>query len=279
VSDDASKNVMRLSPSTAKILLRKSPLIAWTRHRMGGDVETEDTDSMLRGKILDRMLLGVGPEIVVVDAKDWRTNAAKETRDAAEAAGKLPVLVGKLDAYNEIVEAWRSQLAERGCRITEGRVQKRLEWESEGVPCCGKPDSVLVDGRSAIIYDLKSVEDASDDAVVRAVVNYGWDIQAAAYVEGVEATWPDLAGRVTYEIVPCESTRENAFSVNVKPMGHTMLELGARKWARAKRLWGECLRSGKWRGYSGTPIEATAWQLSDEMEREMGANDNATAPF
>ena len=269
---------MRLSPSTAKILLRKSPLIAWTMHRLGGDVSKEDTESQMRGRILDRMLLGVGPELVIIDAKDFRTNAAKDARDAAEAAGKLPILVGKLDAYNEVVEAWRAQLEERGCNMTSGMVQKRLEWESEGVPCCGKPDSIVTDGK-VTIYDLKSVEDASDEAIVRATVNYGWDIQAAAYVEGVEATIPELAGRVEYKLVACESERASAFSVNVKPMGRTMLELGARKWARAKRIWGECLRSGKWPGYAGTPLEATPWQLSDELERSMGDNDNATAPF
>lgn len=267
-----SDNTIRLSPSTAKILLRKSPLIAWTMHRHGGDVSKEDTEAQTRGRILDRMLLGVGPELVVIDAKDYRTNAAKADRDAAEAAGKLPILVGKLDAYNEVVDAWRAQLEERGCNILMGIIQKRLEWISDGVPCCGKPDSIVTEGR-VTIYDLKAVEDASDEAIVRATVNYGWDIQAAAYVEGVESTTPELAGRVEYKLVACESERASAFSVNVKPMGRSMLELGARKWARAKHIWGECLRAGKWPGYAGTPVEATQWQLSDEMERSMGESD------
>jgi hypothetical protein len=182
-------------------------------------------------------------------------------------------------AYNEIVEAWRAQLDERGCAIASGQVQRRLEWESDGVACCGKPDSIVIGDGHVTIYDLKSVEDASDAALARATVNYGWDIQAAAYVEGVEAKIEGAQGRVRYFLVACEAERSSAFAVNVAPMGRTMLELGARKWRRAKRTWGECMAANKFPGYAGKPIEATAYQLSDEQAQEMGESDNVTAPF
>jgi hypothetical protein len=39
-----------------------------------------------------QLVLGTGPELVEVKADDWRTNAAKAERDAARAAGKIPLL-------------------------------------------------------------------------------------------------------------------------------------------------------------------------------------------
>lgn len=271
--------VPRLSPSTAKILLRRSPLHAWTAHRLGGGERDEPTDAMRRGNVLDRMLLGVGPELVVVEAKDWRTKAAQEARDAAELAGKLPVLVGKLGDYNDVVDAWRSQLADRGITLV-GKSQVKLDWTSDGVPCRGILDHLILDEDSATIYDVKTCDDASDAAITRSIVTYGYDIQHAAYVEAVSELNPDIAGRVRMKFIFCETERVNAYAINIKPLGGTMRELGERKWKRAKRMWGECLRTGRYPGYeSDQPIEATPFQLSEEMEREMPESDNATTPF
>ncbi len=270
----------RLSPSTAKVLLSRSPLHAWTQHRLGGAEETEDTDAKDQGSILDRLLLGAGPDLVIVDANDWRTKAAQEARDAAKAAGKLPILRDKLRAHQDIVDAWKAQLVAHDVELL-GKSQVKVDWESDGVPCRGKMDHLIIANGGALVIDLKSVEDASQQAITRSVVNYGWDIQGAAYVEGVEANHPELAGRVRFKLICGEKTRANAYAINVVEFGGTMRELGERKWRRAKRIWGECLRTGEFPGYPGLPIDATPWQLADEMERqgvEMTAS-NEPPPF
>lgn len=286
---------LRLSPSIAKILLRKSPLHAWATHRLGGNLKDEPTDPQQRGRTMDKMLLGVGPEIVVcrnpkrdkkgaiiepVTYEDgWRTDAIKEMRDAAIAAGKMPVLPGKESEYTNVISAWRSQLEARGIAF-EGAIQQRLTWDSEGCPCSGQPDHAMHgDDETIVIDDLKTVEDASDEAVTRAIVSYGYDVQAAAYVEGMEHEHPDAAGRVHMRFIFCEVGAP--YAVNVKTLGGTMRELGQRKWRRAKRAWAACLAAGRWPGYeSGAPVEATEYQLSDEMKQQVAnmANDKET-PF
>lgn len=257
----------RLSPSTAKVLLKRSALHAWTQHRLGGAEESEQTEATTRGRLLDRMLLGAGPDIVVIDAKDWRTNAAKEARDAAEAAGKLPLLIGKQSEYTEVIAAWRAQLDARGV-VLDGESQVKVDWESNGVPCRGRLDHLSAD--RCTIYDVKSCEDASREAITRSVVNFGYDVQAAAYIEGVEATYPKLAGRVKMVFIFGETERRNAYAMNVVTFGGTMRELGERKWRRAKALWGRCLETGEFPGYEDSlPIEATAYQLAAEEEAQM----------
>jgi len=272
--------VPRLSPSCAKVLLSKSPLHAWTQHRLGGDEKSEDTDDKDQGKLLDRLLLGVGPELVIVDAADWRTKAAQEAKAAAKLAGKLPILREKLAAQQAIVDAWKAQLVAHDIEFT-GKSQVTVDWESDGVPCRGKLDHLIVDEARAIVYDLKSTEDASQQGITRSVVSYGYDIQGAAYVEGIETKYPHLAGRVTFKLIFGEKSRRDAYAINVVSFGGTMRELGERKWRRAKRIWGECLKTGEFPGYQGAPIEASAWQLAEEMERqgaEMTAS-NEPPPF
>ncbi len=257
----------RLSPTTAKVLLTKSPLHAWTQHRLGGDEKSEETDEKDQGKLLDRLLLGTGPEIVVVDADAWRTNVAKDARDAAKKAGKLPVLKHKLAAQQEIVTAWKAQLVAHEIEFT-GKSQVTLDWEVDGVPRRGKVDHLILTDSCAIIYDVKSADDASQQGITRSVVSYGYDIQGAAYVQAVETLYPHLAGRVTFKLIVGEKEKRDAYAINVVAFGGTMRELGERKWRRAGRIWGECLRTGEFPGYPGLPIDATPWQLADEMERQ-----------
>jgi hypothetical protein len=80
--------VPSLSYSVAKILLTESPMHAYYYHpRLGGHVR-EQTKAMGKGQVIHKLLLGIGADIVVVRADNFRTKAAQELRDAAIAAGK-----------------------------------------------------------------------------------------------------------------------------------------------------------------------------------------------
>ncbi len=286
----------RLSPSIAKVLLEYSPRVALKQHRLGGAFKKEDTAATMSGRILERILLGVGPEVVVIrnprkDKKGnviepieyedgWRTDAIKEMRDAAKKAGKLPVLPGGEKEFNAVVDAWRAQFPQFEVDL-RGESQVRFEWESDGVPCSGHLDHVIIDPTSALIYDVKALECASQQALTRAVFAWGYDLQGAAYVEAVEAKYPHLAGRVAFKLICGEKEEATDYSLNVVSYAGTMRELGEKRWRRAKRIWGECLRTGEFPGYPGLPIEATAYQLAAEMDQQgadMG-NDNSSVEF
>jgi len=258
---------MRLSPSIASILLRRSPLHAWQRHRLGGAEEGEQTDATRRGRLIDAMLLGSGPKLEVINAKDWRTNAAKDQRDAAEAAGRIAVLVDKFEAATATVQAIRDRLVARGLEF-RGQSQVTQVWESDGCECKGVLDHLIMpDG---IIYDLKTCDDASDESITRSIVAYGADIQHAAYVEGVETNNPELAGLVKMRFIFVEC--EPPHAVNIRSLGGSLRELGARKWKRAKASWAACVRSRQWPGYENTaPLEAKPWQLAEEMDQQIAA--------
>jgi len=251
---------MRLSPSAAKILIQRTPWHAWSYHRLGGGLRSADTTATVRGRLLDRMLFGVGPEIVVIDADDFRTKAAKQTRDDALAAGKVPILRDDIEGKQRIIDAWRVQLAEKGIRL-DGESQKKIDWFTDGCPCRGYLDHFIAGTGVAVFYDLKTCEDASADAARRALVHNGGDIQHAAYTEAIEVTHPRYAGAVRGLFIFAEVEPPYAIHL-IEPSG-SMRALGKAKWDRAKRVWAECLESNQWPGYRfSTSVDAMPWELA-----------------
>lgn len=97
-----------LSVSGAKLLLRSPALF---RHRLD---HPEHKDVFDLGSAAHKLVLGVGPDLAVIDADSWRTKAAQEERDAARAAGAIPLL----KADHERVVAMADRLAEHKTAMT-----------------------------------------------------------------------------------------------------------------------------------------------------------------
>lgn len=274
--------VPRLHQSIAHVLISRSPLHAWQQHPELGGEPREPSAAMTDGSLLDAMLLGCGPEVVVIDPSDypskpkrkgeegtvpngWTNDAIREARDQVIVEGKLPILLDDHAALLETVAVLRLKMERKGVRLT-GQSQVTVKWTSPNadVPCEGRLDHLILDEHSALIYDLKKTRNASRDAITRSMVDYGCDIQRAAYVEAIETLYPHLAGRVRMRFLFCE-TEVPCVSV-AEPTG-TMRALGEHKWRRACLKWDECLRSGTWPDYSDDVmlIEAKPYQLTDEV--------------
>lgn len=251
---------IRLSPSAAKILIQRTPLHAWSFHRLGGGLKSVDTTATIRGRLLDRMLFGVGPDLVVIDADDFRTKAAKEARDNALAAGNVPILRDDIEGKQRIIDAWREQLAHKGITL-DGESQKKIDWFSDGCPCRGYLDHFIAGTGVAVFYDLKTCDDASAEAARRALIYNGGDIQHAAYTEAIETTLPRFAGSVRGLFIFAEV--EPPYAVHIVEPSGSMRALGRAKWQRAKIEWARCLKLNRWPGYSMiTTVDATPWELA-----------------
>lgn len=250
----------RLHQSTAHVLVAKSPLHA--RYRL--DNQVEPTEPMLRGIIVDRLLFGVGPEIAEIEADDYRSKAAREARDAARKARKIPVLAEALANHRTTADAIRANLRDEGI-ILSGESQVEVEWTSPlGVLCAGRMDHLIFQGGRAIILDLKTTVNAHPDAVTRSLVDHGADIQRAAYTEAIETLHPAYAGRVDMLFLFAEI--EPPYAITVAECAGTMRALGEFKWEKAQRIWQQCLRTNRWPGYGRTSIEAKPWQMTEAME-------------
>ena len=260
--------VPSLSRSTAQTLLDKSPLHAWHQHPKLGGSPVTPTVAMDHGSLMHLLLLGKGPTLQEVDADSWRTKAAKEERDAARAAGKLPVLVGDLAKARATAEVIEAKLANDHGILLDGESEVTMTWErpsSRGRPvhCRARLDHVWQkDGR---ILDLKFYASAKPDDVIRKVLDHGLDIQHAAYTDGFIRHHNELAGRTSFVLVFIEPSAPHAITVG--ELDGEWQDLGERRWQAAVDLWDECVTKNEWPGYGHRRLWAPSWALTRVEEQ------------
>lgn len=259
-----------LSSSIAKVLCDETPAHAALLHpHMGGRGKRATTEMNL-GTLGHELMLGEGKGYVLCDFKDWRTNAAKDARAAAEADGKVAVLPHQLDKAREAAVAWMAQLHEYGIRFS-GESELAGFWQeraSDGtvVQCRTLLDHYIdADG---IVYEFKTCDRAAEEVLPAKMESMGYDIQAAAHVRAVEAIRPELAGRVKHRFIFAETDPPFAVQPDVSRAG-SMQQLGELRWRRAVDTWARCLATNKWPGYPQQPVrvEARSFSLAAEMAK------------
>lgn len=261
-------SVPSLSASIAHTLVDRSPLHAWTQHpRLNPDFAREQEPKFDLGTAAHALLLEGRNAVEVVDAKDWRTNAAKEARDAAYTAGKIPLLVKDWERVDAMVERAKSQAL--GIHVTpplfrDGKPEQTLVWEEDGVVCRALIDWLRDD--LTAVDDYKTTGNGPDAWTRRTLYGIGADIQAVFYLRGIEK----LTGkRPDWRYVVQETTAPYAlFVVSLAP---SVLEVAEDKVDKALALWRSCMASGDWPGYPTEVCyaELPAWEESRWLEREL----------
>lgn len=263
-----------LSSSIAKILVDQSPKHAYLAHPKLGGHHWDPTASQDTGSLIHALMLGESAPIVVVDAKDFKTKAAQEARDEAKAAGKLPVTEPAFLKLRSVATTLLTTLSnEYGIRFF-GESELAAIWEEpineddgDGEPVlCRAMFDHLIESR-CIVYDLKTISSAHPDKCSRQMSEYGYDVQWAAYTSALRTIRPSFAGREDFVFLFCEV--EPPYCVTpVRPSGE-FRHLGEMRWARAKRTWAECLKTGKWPGYTSgiINVEPPPWAMVREMGR------------
>ncbi|MGH3990894.1 MAG: hypothetical protein ACRDSN_00345, partial [Pseudonocardiaceae bacterium] len=118
-----------LSSSGARRLLPPSCPALFQHALTNGEVHRAVFDL---GHAAHTLALGVGAPLAAIDADDWRTKAAREARDAAYAAGTVPLL----RAEHEQVQAMAAALIEHPIagallRPGGGDAEQTLVWRDE----------------------------------------------------------------------------------------------------------------------------------------------------
>ena len=256
-----------LSSHLAGILLAKSPAHARLAHpRFGGAMEENPTDEMNAGSIIHGILLGGGSEIVELDFKDFHKDAAKDARDDAYRAGKIPVLSHKLVAIRAATEEIRKVLP---VDFAQARCELTAIWESDGCPCRARLDSFF-EAAGLLVVDLKTCDDLQLSSAARNMFSSGHHVQAAANIDAIETLIPEAAGRVKFANLFVETAPP--YGVQLVDLAGDFRDLGRRQWNRAKALWAQCLATNTFPGYPPTKtVEAPAWALNDEMQAAIAA--------
>lgn len=277
IEPDEYHKLPGLSSSYADTIITRSARHAWAEHPcLGGkDRPAEDKSSkpMNFGSAVHTMVLGRGKRIAIIEGhKDYKKAAAQEARDAALAAGRVPLLTHQFEQVATAAAAITTQLAERGFHL-DGHSELAIEWHEPSahgpVQCRGMLDHAWL--KSGVILDLKSTTNAAADALERTAENLGYAIQQAAYRRAMTALLPELAGRIDFLFAFCEL--EFPYAVNIVRPNGMFRALGEERWLRAVEIWGECIAKGTaqehWPAYGGdiNSLGVPEWVFKREMYR------------
>lgn len=253
---DAHTPVPTLSSSLCRTIIQRSARHAWASSpRLNPDHISTDSQAFSFGRAVHSLALGAGggvveiPQDVLSAGGSIGTKAAREFIADAQASGATPL---KSDDYRRVTlaaESCRAALtAER--LILDPEDSERIAYaEVGGVICRAMFDNAPKS--LPLLIDLKTTDDASPAAVIRAVERYGYDVQAQHYRE----VWHAITGewrRFVFVFIEKSAPYQTAlYELHDSPGNDADWMLAAaQKTAMGRRVWGECLASGEWPGYA-----------------------------
>jgi hypothetical protein len=260
-----------LSATLAKLLLRKSPRHAWTEcRRLNPDWQPTDKKTFDIGRAAHRAVLGAGDDYVAIPVDLLAKNGAASTSEAknfierARMAGQTPLKedeIGDIEAMRIVAHA---RLAEHGVTLDPERSELCAIVQIEGIWCRAMCDNVPADPTQPI-YDFKTCEDATPEACLRSVLNYGYDIQAEHY----RAVWKAATGE-DRDFVFIFQEKSAPYEVTLVRLSGSFRHLAERRAAKARAMWAECITTNNWPGYpvGMNEVDPPAWLIEREFQEE-----------
>lgn len=247
---DALGDEPSLSSGVARILMRESPLKAWHSHpRLNpGYRENNDAKFDLGTAAHAMMLEDDESSIVIVEADDWRTKAAKEQREAANAAGKTALLARHFDAVEVMVEAARKFVA--SSEIAD-------LWNADDA--ASEVTGIAVDGgvrlrcrfdrlsiARSFLGDYKTTGNVEPEAFSRLMVSMGYHFQDAFYSRCAR-----ILGIARPRFVFLAQSTEPPHECSLHGCDPALLEIADAEVELAIGMWRACLGRKEWPSYGG----------------------------
>lgn len=260
-----------LSASVAHTLITESPIHAFVQHprlnkgRIDGGSTKMDIGTIVHGLVLE----GDESRLVIIEASDYRTKVAQETRDAARLAGLVPVLAGDMGMIHEIVAAAKSAIAHselaEAFTPAAGKPEQTLIWQEGEIWLRSRPDWMTNDHR--LIIDLKTTTGSAEPSQwLRTMLGNGNDLQAVLGLRGIKAlTTAGCYCKFVFWVVEQNPPYASSF-VGLSPQ---FLEMSEHKIERAIRLWSDCSLTNCWGGYPSRIcwVEPPSWEWTREQEK------------
>lgn len=240
-----------LSASGAKLLLPPS-CPALFRHAADNPPKTKRAFDL--GHAAHKHVLGVGAELVAVQADNWLTKKAKETAAEARAEGKIPLLAREVAQVEAMAAAIRrNPLAAALLNPDRGKPEQSIFWRDEtaDIWCRARLDWLPTSGNGRLIVaDYKTAVSAEPGHLRRAMFNFGYHIQHFWYLDAIRTL--GLADDPAFVFIVQEKTPP--YLVTVVQFDTESERLGEMRSRLARSIFADCVESQFWPGYS-TEIE------------------------
>lgn len=195
---------------------------------------------------------------VLIENLDRRTKAGKEAYNDFMAANQGKELLAADDFM--LVQQMQSAIAAHKTAkrlFSNGTPEQSVFWIDDGtdVLCKCRPDWQCGNG---VIVDLKTTQDASPEGFAKSCAKYNYHIQAAFYLDGLNAV---AIYAQHFVFVAVEKTPP--FAVGVYVLDSAALQAGRNQYQALLELYRDCEKSGQWPAYSDSVVELSlpTWAL------------------
>lgn len=203
------------------------------------------------GHAAHKYVLGSGPELVVIDAPNYKTKKAQEQALDARDAGAVPLLAAEHQVVQDMAAALRAHPdASALLNPDHGRAEQSLFWKDQhtGLWLRARLDFLRHPGPGRmVIPDYKSAVSAAPDKIQKAIYDHGYHMQADFYRAGVQAL--GLGGPDTVFVFIFQE-KTPPYLVTVVQPDDTAMDIGRFENRAAIDLYAECRRDDRWPGYA-----------------------------
>ena len=206
----------------------------------------------------------------------YTSQDAKDQRDYAYDNGLVPLLPDEYDAIVAMREALFADPVAKAAFdpayvVTE---QTRVWVDPEtGVWAKARLDGSAI--TAAYFSDYKTTISAKPDDVAKAIVNYGYHIQAAWYLESVAQTGGPAIDRFAFVF----QEKTAPFLCSVHWLEPEWIEEGRKAGAAARQKFSECMNSGRWPGYQSATGGAHSVAMPGWFRRQIEDREASGASF
>jgi len=267
MSNDAYHSSAGISKSGLS-LIQKCPALYYDRYIIGN--KSEPTPAMVTGSATHKMVFEPGTfndEFAVAPKVDKRTKAGKAeyAEFEQESVGKIVIDAKSFDEIEAIafsVRTHKSAASFLDDGIAEASIFHIDQTFKQLVKV--RPDWMRPQG---IIVDLKTTTDASKEAFSMACANFGYDMQAAMYIDIATA----VTGIEYHTFVFIVVEKTAPYQVAIYFADNEMLSIGRDKYNEAMTSYVEMVERNYWPGYNNDQIVAISlprWEVNKHENRQ-----------
>lgn len=203
------------------------------------------------GHAAHKLILGDGPELVLVDRDRWDTKDCKAEVAAIRDRGAVPLKRADYEAVHGMAAALRAHpYAAALFDPASGQPERSLFWVDgeTGVWLRCRLDWLPAPSAGRVIVpDYKTCEHADTESLRRDVYSYGYYRQGPWYLNGLVAL--DLAGDDAAFVFVCQE-KTPPYLVNVVELDAAAMAAGRARNRQAREVYRDCVAADVWPGYS-----------------------------
>lgn len=257
-----------LTSSLVRSLLSTAPRKVWEKtHRLNKNAKDENKTIFDIGTAVHATFTGSGNPIAVIDAKDYRSGAAKDARQEAYDNGQTPVLIGKIDEVYDMGGVAKFEFGKNsdiGPILKGALKESTIIWREDGVMCRCRPD--FYHKKENVIVHFKTTGTTIHESLLpKFASNQGWEMTAAHYRAGAKM----LTGKAPKQYFAIQET-EPPYLCMVAELDSMFMDIAIKRRQRAAYIWAQCLNAGVWPRHSSVTVklECPPWHEAQLLEQE-----------